>query len=174
MNASNYSRFIKSWISNVEKSSGAILKNSSVLVLDQTIQRSKISGINSSGIEGNKVVYSRGKISTKRLYPFLNEAGRSYVKSLKKSKQKGSWFDFRYAQGKGNFYINLDYRGRFWKSLSVRRRSNLSCFVTSSDDKKKVTSLFKDFGPFLMPTKKEAEFQGEYIKKKLFENFQKL
>ncbi len=114
-------------------------------------ERSIQEGIEVNGSKqqySNKPVYRSGFAAAAR-----NGAGRAWTSD--KSNKKGTWGEFREAQGLDSSAVNLFYTGRMWTSIHVtdgpQEGNTVSAYVAPSDRESalKLIGNLKRYGPFM-------------------------
>lgn len=124
----------------------------------------KIEQIRKKGIgQYSKKKYSASFLKGKE----LNSAGRSFVDSKIRAKQKTNWSEFKQAQGLQGSYVDAYYSGQTLNSTGIER-ANSSAFIYYSvvgarndEARKKLYALYVRYGRFLDPTAKQRSDIGK-------------
>lgn len=121
--------------------------------------RSTRNGIFVDSQENDYADYSTHKISTKKFKgKERNASGKEYIAK----NSRGTWHDFRKAQGLKSGKVNLSYTSRMWSSIGIikiaRIENGTLCVVGSSDSSVDLylPELVKRYGNFINPTENEA------------------
>jgi hypothetical protein len=120
--------------------------------------RSTQNGIFVDSVNGDYAEYSKKQISTKK---FVGKERNSSGTQFIKSNPRGTWHDFRKAQGLQSEKVNLSYTSRMWSSMGIVRIAKLvngvMTVIGSSDSEvdKYLPSLVAKYGNFINPTEDE-------------------
>jgi hypothetical protein len=120
--------------------------------------RSTRNGIFVDSLDGDYAEYSTNQISTKK---FKGKERNSKGVQFIKSNPRGTWHDFRKAQGLQSEKVNLSYTSRMWSSMGIVRTVKFVggvmtvIGVADSNVDLYLPSLVKRYGNFINPTEDE-------------------
>jgi hypothetical protein len=121
-------------------------------------ERSTRNGIFVDSEDGDYAEYSKKQLATKK---FIGKERNSKGTQFIKNNPRGTWHDFRKAQGLQSEKVNLSYTSRMWSSMGIVKIAKIEggiltiIGVTDSKVNSYLPDLVKRYGNFINPTDDE-------------------
>lgn len=158
MTSTEYRANLQQFISELPQIAETLCIQQALSGLTIVKDRSTRKGIFVDSANGDYAEYSTNKISTKKFIgKERNGKGTDYINK----NPRGTWHDFRKAQGLQSEKVNLSYTNRMWSSVGIVRTVRIGggtmTIIGTTDSKvdEYLPDLVRRYGNFINPTEDE-------------------